>query len=86
VDLDSPGKLQAALQAHESTRGMRQFTPGDPELGDRLGTEAAHELDLMLAVLYRLGFRDLLVYPFRAQATRSWRGPSTSAGTGPAAA
>ena len=86
VDLNSPVKLTDALRSHDSTRDMHQFTPGDPQLGPRLRAEAEHELDIMLAKVYRLGFHKLLIYPFRApQPPARRRGPSTSAGAGPAA-
>jgi hypothetical protein len=82
IDLDSPARLRAALQCHPSTQDMNKYGVGDlPRLAFRLRSEAEHELHLCLALLYRLGYHKLLIYPSRVPASPSRRhGPGASAG------
>ena len=68
ADLDSPQRLRDALSSHRSTRNSRKYQPDDPRLADRLRSDAQNELHLFLFALYRLGFYDLLIYPFRPPA------------------
>jgi len=87
---DTSARVEAALQSHDSTRDMHQFTVGDlSTLSRRLRTEAEHELDLLMAFAYRRGFYNLLIYPFRPPrwpARPTWKSdPNASAGTEPAA-
>jgi hypothetical protein len=85
ADLDSPQRLRDALASHPSTRNSRKFDPGDPRLADRLRSDAENELHLFLFTLYRLGFHNLLIYPFRppAQPKRERDEPETQAGAEP---
>jgi hypothetical protein len=64
IDLGTtPGRLQAELRRHPGTRDSRKYTAEDPErLAARLTSEAENELRLLLAYLYRLGFRKLVIY------------------------
>jgi hypothetical protein len=63
---DSLARLDIALQSHTSTAGQHQYTVGDlPLLSRRLWTEAKHEFDMLLALVYQLRFYKLLIYPFR---------------------
>jgi hypothetical protein len=56
-------RLQAELRRHPGTRDARKYTADDPErLAGRLTSEAENELHLLLAHLYRLGFRKLVIY------------------------
>lgn len=75
IDLDTtPARLQDSLQRHASTRTMR--LPADdelPRLARRLESDALNELNLFLASVYRLGYRKLLIYPFRPSVHRSPR-------------
>ena len=72
IDLDtSPARLRAALQAHPSTQYVRKYGDDDlPRLARRLESDALNELDLFLAYAYRLGYHNMLVYPFRPGAHR----------------
>lgn len=84
---DSPARLRTALQSHPATANQHQFTVDDLNLlSRRLRTEAEHELDMLLAFIYRRGFHKLLIYPFRppnlGRPARR-RGPSASAAAGP---
>jgi hypothetical protein len=61
-----PGRLRAALQMHLSAQDIRRYGDDDPaRLARRLEAEALNELHLFLAYIYRLGYRKLLIYPFR---------------------
>jgi len=73
IDLDaSPARLRAALRAHPSTQDSRKYSDDDPpRLARRLESDALNELDLFLAYAYRLGYHDMLVYPFRPGAHRA---------------
>jgi len=72
IDLDaSPARLRAALQAHPSTQHVRKYSDDDLlRLARRLESDALNELDLFLAYAYRLGYHNMLVYPFRPGAHR----------------
>ncbi len=88
IGLDTtPARLEAALHSHPATRGMNKYAPDDlPRLARRLESEAQNELHLILASLYRLGYRKLLIYPFRAAPVpHDRRGTVPSAGSGPTA-
>jgi hypothetical protein len=77
ISLDTtPARLNAALQWHPSTRDSAKYAADDlPRLADRLENEAQNELYLFLAQVYRLGFRKLLIYPFRPPLPITRRGP-----------
>ncbi len=61
-----PDRLRAALQMHLSAEDIRRYGDDDPaRLARRLEAEALNELHLFLAYIYRLGYRKLLIYPFR---------------------
>jgi hypothetical protein len=67
----SPARLRAALQMHPSTQHIRGYADGDLErLASRLEVEALNELHLFLAYIYRLGYQDMLIYPFRPSTQR----------------
>ena len=69
-DTPSSARLQAALLTHPSTANGQTYVADDPSrLSHRLEAEAQNELHLMLAYLYRLGYRRLLVYPFRPESS-----------------
>jgi hypothetical protein len=68
ADLDSPQRLRDMLSSHPSTRNPRKYHPDDARLADRLRSDAQNELHLFLLALYRLGFYDMLIYPFRSPA------------------
>lgn len=60
---DTPELLQTALARHPATRDTRKYPVDDPDrLARRLRSEAENELHLMLADMYRLGYRKLLIY------------------------
>jgi hypothetical protein len=60
---DTPELLRIALGRHPATRDARKYPADDPDrLAGRLRSEAENELHLMLAYLYRLGYRKLLTY------------------------
>ena len=64
-------RLQSALQDHPATRDSRKYAVDDlPRLASRLIAEAENELHLFLALIYRLGYHRLLIYPFRPQPLR----------------
>jgi hypothetical protein len=79
IDLDtSPGRLRANLQLHASTQYGRRYADDDQaRLARRLETEALNELHLFLAYAYRLGYHNMLVYPFRPGAHRPEPQPPT---------
>jgi hypothetical protein len=87
VDLDSPGRLQTYLQTHPSTRDMHKYNVNDPQqLARRLLSEAQSELGIFLALLYRLGYHKILIYPSRSPlAPATPHGPGASTGAGPTA-
>jgi len=61
-------EIYDALQCHTSTRGKSEYSLDDLDLlARRLVSDAQNELHLFLAYLYHLGFRKLLMYPFRPQ-------------------
>jgi hypothetical protein len=68
----APARLRAALQAHPSTQHIRGYAGGDLDrLASRLEVEALNELHLFLAYAYRLGYQNMLIYPFRPSAQRA---------------
>jgi hypothetical protein len=69
VDLQTTAeRLQAGLLDHPATRDGRKYAVDDlPRLTRRLIAEAENELHLFLALVYRLGYHRLLIYPFRPQ-------------------
>ncbi len=69
IDLQTTAaRLQSALQDHPDTRDGRKYAVEDlPRLARRLLAEAENELHLFLALIYRLGYHRLLIYPFRPQ-------------------
>ena len=73
INLDSePGRVRATLQMHPSTALARKYDDGDlPRLALRLETEALSELNLFLAYVYRLGYHNMLIYPFRPPIQRT---------------
>jgi hypothetical protein len=51
---------------HLSAQDIRRYGGDDPaRLARRLEADALNELHLFLAYIYRLGYRKLLIYPFR---------------------
>jgi hypothetical protein len=61
-------RVLAALQTHIETRDMSKYAVDDlPLLGRRLLGEAENDLGLLLAYLYRLGYRHMQVYSSRSQ-------------------
>jgi hypothetical protein len=61
-----PDRVRAALHTHLSAQDIRRYGDEDPaRLARRLEAEALNELHLFLAYIYRLGYRKLLIYPFR---------------------
>ena len=72
IDLDaSPARLRASLQLHHSTQHIRKYSDDDLlRLARRLECDALNELNLFLAYAYRLGYHNMLVYPFRPGAHR----------------
>jgi hypothetical protein len=78
ISLDStPGRIRAALQGHPSTSGISKYEIDDLDrLSGRLSVEMINELHLFLAYVYRLGYRRLLIYPFRPGAVRTSAPPS----------
>jgi hypothetical protein len=75
INLDTtPARLQDSMQQHPSTQNLRRYAAADPlRLARRLESDAANELDLFLASVYRLGYHKLLIYPFRPSVHRSPR-------------
>lgn len=74
VDLDSPPRLLTALRSHPSTQDPGKYSVDDlSRLALRLRAEAENELRLSLALLYRLGYRKMLVYPYRPSAAPGQR-------------
>jgi hypothetical protein len=67
IDLDAgPRRLADSLQQHISTANTRRYNDDDQDrLARRLETEALNELHLFLAYAYRLGYHNMLIYPFR---------------------
>ena len=72
IDLDpGPGRLAAHLRLHHSTQDPRKYNDSDQaRLARRLESDALNELSLFLAYAYRLGYHNMLVYPFRPGANR----------------
>lgn len=63
ASVDTPEQLQTALARHSTTRDARKYPVDDLDrLARRLRSEAENELHLMLAYMYRLGYRKLLTY------------------------
>ena len=61
-------RLETALHDHPATRDGRKYAVDDlPRLTGRLIAEAENELHLFLALVYRLGYHRLLIYPFRPE-------------------
>jgi hypothetical protein len=61
-----PDRLRAAVHMHLSAQDVRRYGDDDPaRLARRLEADALNELHLFLAYIYRLGYRKLLIYPFR---------------------
>jgi len=61
-----PDRLRGALHMHLPAQDVRRYGDDDPaRLARRLEAEALNELHLFLAYIYRLGYRKLLIYPFR---------------------
>ena len=61
-----PARVRAALALHSSTQHNRKYSDNDPpQLARRLEADALNELRLFLALVYRLGYHKLLIYPFR---------------------
>jgi hypothetical protein len=59
-------KVWDALQSHPGTRNTRRYPTDNLEyLARRLVYDAGGEMVLFLAEIYRLGYRKLLIYPFR---------------------
>ena len=75
INLDTtPARLQDSMHQHPSTQNLRRYAAADPlRLARRLESDAANELDLFLASVYRLGYHKLLIYPFRPSVHRSPR-------------
>ena len=75
INLDTtPARLHDSLQQHPSTQTRHRYADDDlPRLARRLESDATNELDLFLASVYRLGYRKLLIYPFRPSVHRSPR-------------
>ena len=73
INLDTtPARLRAALQGHPSTQHIGGYTDADLDrMADRLEVEALNELHLFLAYVYRLGYQNMLIYPFRPSAQRA---------------
>ena len=73
IDLETTAaRLEAALQDHPATRDSRKYAVDDlPRLTRRLIAEAENELHLFLALVYRLGYHSLLIYPFRPEPCRA---------------
>jgi hypothetical protein len=62
----SPAWIQAMLQKHPATERIRDVADESlPLLARRLHSDALNELHLFLALVYRLGYHKLLIYPFR---------------------
>lgn len=85
ADLGSPVRLRDGLRSHPSTQNLRKYNPADPRLAERLRSDAENELHLFLFTLYRLGFYNLLIYPFRPPPLpkRKRRAPSAPADAEP---
>jgi len=67
----SPARLRASLDAHPSTQPRRRYSEDRPDRTTaRLEAEALNELHLFLAYAYRLGYHDMLIYPYRPSAHR----------------
>jgi hypothetical protein len=73
IRLDTtPARLQESLQRHPSTQHIRKYGEDDlPRLARRMESDALNELNLFLAYIYRLGYHQLLIYPFRPSAHRT---------------
>jgi len=55
--------LREHLQDHPSTRGIRKYASDDAVLlARRLESDAQNEFQLLLACIYRLGYRKLVTY------------------------
>lgn len=63
LDTTRSAMLRDALQDHPYTRGNGKYAVDSPgRLADRLESEAQNELHLLLASIYRLGYRKLVMY------------------------
>jgi len=63
LDATKPAMLQDALQDHPYTRDNGKYAVANADrLADRLESEAENELQLLLACIYRLGYRRLVMY------------------------
>jgi len=80
IKLDTtPARLHDWLQKHPSTQNRRRYADNDLlRLARRLESDATHELDLFLDSVYRLGYRKLLIYPFRPSVHRSPRASTST--------
>ncbi|MGH3198926.1 MAG: hypothetical protein ACRDOH_17465 [Streptosporangiaceae bacterium] len=83
INLDTiPSRLQDSLQKHACTRNVRAYADDDlPRLARRLENDALNELNLFLALVYRLGYHKLLIYPFRPSAHRAPRSSTYEPGS-----
>jgi hypothetical protein len=78
---DTQEVLRIALERHPATRDSRKYPADDPErLVRRLRSEAENELHLMLAYIYRLGYRKLLTYGGYKPKPPARSSPSSSQG------
>ena len=65
IAVETPARLQAALQSHPSTRNMDNISAADlTRLAGRLISDAQNDLNLLLVSLYRLGYYKLPVYQY----------------------
>ncbi len=63
LETTKPAMLRDALQDHAYTRDNGKYAIDSPDrLADRLESEAENELRLLLAYIYRLGYRKLVMY------------------------
>jgi hypothetical protein len=73
-------KLHAELRVLQSKRGMSRYSFNDPHLRNRLVSDAANELSLLLASIYRLGYHREPIYPIiYPRPSRKRRRPPASA-------
>jgi GHKL domain len=70
----TPARIRVSLKKHPSTSGISKYEIDDlARLEQRLLAEARDELHLFLAYVYRLGYRSLLIYPFKPHSRRDAR-------------